>query len=363
MDDDRIRHVEDAWLEAALDEEFTSREPGELSLESGAPVQRVRAWAAALWILFGLAVVVGVATVPLVGDAVSEAVQESVQDPVKVPTPVEESQGAVAEESGEESAEPVQPPLRVLYLAALPTWNYRYLKNHLKRFPERYQMAGWLDDASRSFEQEHSPGRAPLTESPILSGDFTDYDLILVDELEVARWGPDDAVRHLFAERLARFVAEGGGLYVRCDDRLRLEQIAEFAELRDLLPLLPNDEPPQLVPAGSVSLPRGPYPLVPDPVQARVDTWAVGEAGVIHVFNADPVDGAEVVLRAGQFAEPVVARRTVGRGRVVVSRLDAWRLRQGAGGKTSDAEGERLHAMHYDRLFAWLSAGRRTSGR
>ena len=73
--------------------------------------------------------------------------------------------------------------------------------------------------------------------------------------------------------------------------------------------------------------------------------------------------GAEVVLRAGQFAEPVVARRTVGRGRVVVSRLEGWRLRQGAGGKPSDAAGERLHATHYDRLFAWLGAGRRTSDR
>lgn len=356
MDDERIRHVEDAWLEAALDEEFTSRESGEVSLDSGAAGRRVPAWAAALWILFGLAVVVGVATVPLLGDAVSEAVQEPVQDPVKVPKPVGESQEEVAEPAEQDEVGPVRTPLRVLYVAGLPTWNYRYMKNSLLRSALKHDLAIWLDDAAPEFRQEHSPGREPLTESPILQGDFAEYDVVLLDDLEIARWGSDAAAQHAFAARLAHFVADGGGLWIRFGHRLRPGHVVEFAELRDILPLVPAAEPRTDPGAESFSLPPGRYRLIPTSAQAWLDALPEEDAREMFTpFEGELAAGAETVLRLGPRGTPLVVRREVGRGRVEISRFESWRLREPAG--------LRLQDEYHDLQLRWLGAGRRTSDR
>ena len=72
-----------------------------------------------------------------------------------------------------------QDRVRVLYVEGSPSWDYRFIKNGLKRSKE-FDLQVFLLSADKEFVQEHSDGLAPLRSLPRTGREFARYDLLLV---------------------------------------------------------------------------------------------------------------------------------------------------------------------------------------
>ncbi len=103
--------------------------------------------------------------------------------------------------------------VRVLYVEGYPRWEYRFLKEVLKRADENIRVQCFLLSATSDFPQESTRevpalARVPTSREELLR----DYDVIILGDVSPWQISPDPAQAQEFLESLVQFVESGGGL-------------------------------------------------------------------------------------------------------------------------------------------------------
>jgi uncharacterized membrane protein len=103
--------------------------------------------------------------------------------------------------------------VRVLYVDGYPRWEYRFLKEMLKRADENIQVQVVLLSATPDFLQESTRGVPALREVPTDRKTLLDsYDVVILGDVSPYSISPDPARCEEFLRSLAEFVERGGGL-------------------------------------------------------------------------------------------------------------------------------------------------------
>ncbi|MFO1052582.1 MAG: VWA domain-containing protein [Planctomycetota bacterium] len=130
--------------------------------------------------------------------------------------------------------------IRVLYVEDVPRWEYRYVKNALKRVDDAVVVQCFLADATRSFEQEHSEVLPPLKAIPSTREELRQYDVILLGDLPPERLAPTEEGVQAWLDALLGFVEDGGGVGFIWGERAMPERY-RGTPLQDLLPVVLED--------------------------------------------------------------------------------------------------------------------------
>ncbi len=104
--------------------------------------------------------------------------------------------------------------LTVLYVDGYPRWEYRKLKNFLKRADEAFDAYCLLQSAEPQFIQEASEKLHPLTEFPQTEAELMKFDVVLfgdVDPNDREYLAADTEKRKKIFENIKKFVENGGG--------------------------------------------------------------------------------------------------------------------------------------------------------
>ena len=130
--------------------------------------------------------------------------------------------------------------IRVLYLEERPRWEYRYIKNSLKRVDPSILMQAVLFEASPLFEQERSKDLPPLRDIPRTAKELFDYHVVLIGDVAPERIAPtEDGIRR-WLEMLVQFAELGGGVGFLYGDAAMPERYRN-TPLEDLLPVVLED--------------------------------------------------------------------------------------------------------------------------
>lgn len=130
--------------------------------------------------------------------------------------------------------------IRVLFVDDRPRWEYRYIKNGLKRVDPSIQMQAVLFDASPRFEQEHSEELSPLRDIPRTEKELLQFHVVLFGDVPPERIAPSEEGRRRWLETLVRFVEFGGGVGFLFGDAAMPERYRN-TPVQDLLPVVLED--------------------------------------------------------------------------------------------------------------------------
>jgi hypothetical protein len=197
--------------------------------------------------------------------------------------------------------------IRVLFIDDRPRWEYRYVKNGLKRVDPSIHMQAVLFDASPRFAQEHSKDLPPLRDIPRTEKELLQYHAILLGDVPPERIAPDEEGRRQWLNLLLRFVEFGGGVGFLFGDAAMPERYRNTI-VQDLLPVVLED--PSWLAANPPSRTQEFRPLLENPLQPHEilmlqrdpafnrRLWEQGLPGfyVYHPVQR-PKPGATVLLR------------------------------------------------------------------
>ncbi len=130
--------------------------------------------------------------------------------------------------------------IRVLFVDDRPRWEYRYVKNGLKRVDPSIVMQAVMFDASPRFEQEHSKELPALRDIPRTEKELFQYHVILFGDVPPERIAPTEERRRQWLEMLVKFVEFGGGVGFLFGDAAMPERYRN-TPLQDLLPVVLED--------------------------------------------------------------------------------------------------------------------------
>lgn len=262
--------------------------------------------------------------------------------------------------------------IRVLYIDGYPRWEYRFLKELLKRADENISVQLYLLSATPDFLQEHSPGLPSLTEVPTDRKTLLeDYDVILLGDVNPDAISPDPARCEEFRASLLEFVERGGGVLFLAGEYENPRSFLD-TELEDLMPVvldstsgLPYQGDTTIEFKPTLEEPSQPHPIVrlhPDLELNRV-LWEEprglrGHFWYSAVGRARP--GSQVLLRhpteSGPHGRhPLLVTGYYPSGRTLFLALDStwmWRYRFG----------DRYHGRFWRNAIRWLALGRLKSG-
>lgn len=154
--------------------------------------------------------------------------------------------------------------IRVLYIEDRPRWEYRYVKNGLKRVDPSIVMQAVMFDASPRFEQEHSKDLPPLRDLPRTEKELFAYHVVVFGDVPPERIAPTEERRRQWLEMLVKFVEFGGGVAFLFGDAAMPERYRN-TPIQDLLPVVLEDRNwlQQNPPRRDVEF----HPLVENPLQ------------------------------------------------------------------------------------------------
>lgn len=110
-------------------------------------------------------------------------------------------------------------PIRVLYVDGYPRWEYRFLKEFLKRGDANVTVQCYLGSAAIDFPQESSRDLDPLRALPTDAQTLLDhYDVVILGDVNPRRIAGSEADSLAFAEALVTFVEAGGGLAMQAGE-------------------------------------------------------------------------------------------------------------------------------------------------
>lgn len=197
--------------------------------------------------------------------------------------------------------------LRVLYLDDRPRWEYRYIKNGLKRVDPSIVMQAVMFDASPRFEQEHSKDLPPLRDLPRTEQELFQYHAIVFGDVPPERIAATEEGRRRWLELLVRFVEFGGGVGFLFGDAAMPERYRN-TPVQDLLPVVLED--PAWLAANRPGRDREFHPVLENPLQPHdilllqrdpAINRRLWEQGLPGFFVYHPVQrakpGATVLLR------------------------------------------------------------------
>ena len=100
--------------------------------------------------------------------------------------------------------------VRVLLLSGEAGWEFQYLRNFLLRYPDKYMVSVWQQNADKGFNQEASTAGMQLSELPRTPEALVDkYDVVILVDPAYTEGGFDQTL----AKLLNQYVGEyGGGL-------------------------------------------------------------------------------------------------------------------------------------------------------
>lgn len=262
--------------------------------------------------------------------------------------------------------------VRVLYVDAYPRWEYRFLKELLKRSDQNIEASMYLLSAESSFVQESSRGVEPLTEVPTDRKQLLEnYDVIILGDVNPYAISPDPARCEEFLTSLREFVERGGGLFLQAGQYDNPRSYVD-TELEELLPVL-LDKTGALAFSGDTTVekhplleaPNAPHQIVrlhPDSdINRRLweeDGGLTGFYWYAPVTRAKP--GAQVLLRhpfeeSAYGRHPLLVAGYFPAGRTLFFALDStwrWRFRYG----------DYYHERFWRDAIRWLALGRLKSG-
>ena len=262
--------------------------------------------------------------------------------------------------------------IRVLYVDGYPRWEYRFLKELLKRADQNISLQVYLMSATPDFLQEHSPGLRPLTEVPTDRRELLEnYDVVILGDVNPDAISPDPARCEEFQESLLEFVQRGGGVLFIAGEYENPRSYLD-TKLEELMPIvldstsgLPYQGDTTIEFRPTLENPSQPHQVVrlaPDLEENRV-LWE--EAGGLRghywysvVQRAKP--GSQVLLRhpteSGPYGRhPLLVVGHYPAGRTLFLGIDstwAWRYRFG----------NRYHGRFWRNAIRWLALGRLKSG-
>ena len=113
--------------------------------------------------------------------------------------------------------------IKVLYVAGQPTWDWRFLSNHLTREPppqrgdvrkhNRFEVNVLLQAADPKYEQPASAGIRSIKSFPATWAELFSYDVIIMGDADWRKFSPrGQAESRKLVDMLVRFVEQGGGL-------------------------------------------------------------------------------------------------------------------------------------------------------
>jgi hypothetical protein len=130
--------------------------------------------------------------------------------------------------------------IRVLFVDDRPRWEYRYVKNGLKRVDPSIVMQAVMFDASPRFEQEHSKDLPALKDVPRTEKELFQYHVVLLGDVPPERIAPTEEGRRRWLELLVKFTEFGGGVGFLFGDAAMPERY-RGTPLEDLLPVVLED--------------------------------------------------------------------------------------------------------------------------
>ena len=130
--------------------------------------------------------------------------------------------------------------IRVLFCDDKPRWEYRYVKNALKRVDPSIEMQAILFDASPRFVQEHSADLRPIKDLPRTPKELMEYHVILLGDVPPERISPSEEGRRQWLQMLVDFVEFGGGVGFLFGDAAMPERYRNTL-VQDLLPVVLED--------------------------------------------------------------------------------------------------------------------------
>lgn len=110
-------------------------------------------------------------------------------------------------------------PIRVLFVDGYPRWEYRFLKEFLKRGDANIQVRCFLGSAAPDFPQEASRDLEPLKGLPTTTKELLDsYDVVILGDINPRRIAGNEEASAAFVETLMGFVEAGGGLALQAGE-------------------------------------------------------------------------------------------------------------------------------------------------
>lgn len=262
--------------------------------------------------------------------------------------------------------------IRVLFIDGYPRWDYRFLKDLLKRADQNITLQVYLLSATPDFLQEHSEGLAPLAEVPTDRKELLEnYDVVILGDINPGAISPDPARCEEFQASLLEFVRRGGGVMFQAGE-YENPRSYQGTQLEELLPVVLDSES-GLPYQGDTTRewrptledPAAPHQVVrlhPDDEVNRV-LWEEpgglrGQYWYSMIHRAKP--GAQVLLRhpseAGRYGRyPLLAVGYYPSGRTMFLALDStfmWRYRFG----------DRYFGRFWRNAIRWLALGRLKGG-
>lgn len=263
--------------------------------------------------------------------------------------------------------------IRVLYVDAYPRYEYRFLKELLKRSDANIDVQVFLLSATPDFRQESTQGLDALERVPTGRRELLEkYDVVILGDVNPYAISPDPARCEEFMASLREFVERGGGaIFIAGEHDNPLDYVG--TPLGELLPIV-ADATMRNAAAEADAL-RGFRPLVEDaaapheivrlssdPQQNRA-LWE-DEGGLYGWYWFFPVvrakPGAQVLLRHPTAANthgrfPLLVGGYFPAGRTLFSAVDeSWRWRY--------RFGDRYHERFWRNAIRWVALGRLKSG-
>ena len=241
--------------------------------------------------------------------------------------------------------------IRVLYLEDQPRWEYRYMKNALKRVDKSIQLQAFLFDASRNFPQEKSEGLESLVDLPRTKAELFKYHVILIGDVPPKKLGSSEEERRRWLELVKDFVEHGGGLGLIAGENAMPGAYRDTA-IEELLPVVidPYGDGDLPVSIGkefhpTLEDPHNPHPIVRllDDIESNKRLWEVGLPGMYWYYPVLRAKAGGTVLLRHEFDENKYGRRVLlaiapyPKGLVAFSAFDStWRWRKPYGEKYMD---------------------------
>ncbi len=261
--------------------------------------------------------------------------------------------------------------VRVLYVDGYPRWEYRFLKELLKRSDEKLEVSCMLMSAAPDFPQETSRGLIPLVRVPTDRRELLEnYDVVILGDVNPYSISPDPARSDEFMKSLREFVERGGGLLFLAGEHDNPRAFLR-TPLEELLPVSvdASDE-------NALSMSRAPWqPRVEDPLLPHEVVRLLPDAAASRKLWEDPEGlsgmywfapisrakpGTQVLLRhptlensSGRY--PLLVAGYFPSGRTLFVGFDeSWRWRY--------HYGDTYHERFWRNAIRWLALGRLKSG-
>lgn len=236
--------------------------------------------------------------------------------------------------------------IRVLYLEDIPRWEYRYVKNALKRVDDSIVMQSFLFDASGDFSQEHSDELLPLPSLPRSREELQKYHVILIGDVDPDRLGATEQQRNLWMRNLVEFVEFGGGVGFIYGEAF-MPEAYRGTLIQDLLPVVLENSADTAAALRRADRSRAFHPRLANPaaphdiallsrdVEHNAELWNRALPGLLVYYPVQQARaGAEVILThpddSNRFGKRVLAAAGVyPRGRTFFMATDeTWRWRK-----------------------------------